>query len=237
MLQTASYTDIGSRACNEDRVQRRICGECGCFILADGLGGHGGGDRASEVVCGTVCEGFDGRVDPAELTRLLQLAHERIVRMQTPQCAMKSTAVALTVGNGRAAWAHVGDSRLYHFLNGKIVFQTMDHSASRIAVMLGDITPDQIRFHEDRNRVLRALGQDGALNVEAKEESLSPGRHAYLLCSDGFWEYVLEEEMEADLAVAHDPEDWLNRMRGRLASRVGADHDNHTAAAVWLTQQ
>lgn len=237
MPQTAHYTDIGGRTCNEDSVQHCQRGECLAVVLADGLGGHGGGDRASQTVCETVCDGFEGRVSPAELTKLLQTAHKKIRQMQTPQCAMKSTAVVLTAGYGRTAWAHVGDSRLYHFLDGRIIFQTRDHSASQIAVMLGDITPDQIRFHEDRSRVLRALGQDGTLNVDAREEALLPGQHAYLLCSDGFWEYVLEAEMEEDLASAVDPADWLSRMRTRLAARVGKDNDNNTAAAVWLDQQ
>ena len=237
MLQTAHYTDIGGRSCNEDRVSQCASGGGLCLVLADGLGGHGGGDRASTEVCRTVCDGFSGRVSPAILTELLQMAHKNIQAMQTPQCSMKSTAVVLAVAHGRAAWAHAGDSRLYHFLNGKLVFQTRDHSASQIAVMLGDITPDQIRFHEDRSRVLRALGQDGALKVDAQEEPLTTGEHAYLLCSDGFWEYVLENEMEADLREAADPEDWLKRMRERLARRIGADNDNNTAAAVWLTQK
>lgn len=237
MLQTALYTDIGGRGCNEDCVRQCTgSGDSLCLILADGLGGHGGGDRASDTACRTVCEGFSGRVSPAVLIDLLQEAHRKIITIQTPLCSMKSTAVALTIGSGRAAWAHVGDSRLYHFVNGKLVFQTRDHSASQIAVMLGDITTDQIRFHEDRSRVLRALGQDGTLNVEAAEEVLAPGRHAYLLCSDGFWEYVLEKEMEEDLRRASDPEDWLRRMRKRLASRIPPDNDNNTAAAVWLSQ-
>ena len=150
---------------------------------------------------------------------------------------MKSTAVALTAGEGRAAWAHVGDSRLYHFLDGKLVFQTRDHSASQIAVMLGEITVDQIRFHEDRSRVLRAVGQEGAMNVEAAEELLAKGTHAWLLCSDGFWEYVLESEMEEDLRLAKDPQDWLSRMRERLKERIPENNDNNTAAVVWLTQE
>jgi len=237
MFQTAQYTDIGGREHNEDSVSQ--CAAAGglCLVLADGLGGHGGGGRASAEVCRTVTEGFSGRVSPAILTELLQNAHKSILAMQTPQCSMKSTAVVLAIAKGRAAWAHAGDSRLYHFVNGKLTFQTRDHSASQIAVMLGDITPDQIRFHEDRSRVLRALGQEGALKVDAQEEPLTPGKHAYLVCSDGFWEYVLEDEMEQDLCRAADPEDWLTRMRARLAKRIGADNDNNTAAAVWLTQK
>lgn len=238
MFQTASYTDIGGRPRNEDSVLQATFGPNRlCVVVADGLGGHGGGELASSAVVHTVCDGWDGCSSPAILTDLLQQAHKNVTALQTPQCAMKSTAVALMVADGRAAWAHVGDSRLYHFRNGTLVFQTRDHSASQIAVLLGDITPDQIRFHEDRNRVLRALGQEGSLNVDAQEEELIPGSHAWLLCSDGFWEYVLEREMEADLRAASGPEDWLERMRARLKARIPADNDNNTAAAVWLEQR
>ena len=58
-----------------------------------------------------------------------------------------------------------------------------------------------------------------------------------LLCSDGFWEYVLEEEMEEELRLAKDPEDWLCRMREHLRGRIPQNNDNNTAAVVWLTQE
>lgn len=236
MYQTTSYSHIGGRSCNEDAVCCRTFGGGVCAVLADGLGGHGGGDRASQMVCQTVSDAFTGQADAAELTLWLQTAHEKIRMMQTPRCRMKSTAVVLAIAAGRAAWAHVGDSRLYHFVDGKLVFQTSDHSASQLAVKLGEIQADQIRFHEDRSRILRALGQEGNLKVDARQEKLAPGRHAFLLCSDGFWEYVLEEEMAEDLRLSRDPQQWIRRMRARLAGRVCGDHDNHTAAAVWLTQ-
>lgn len=153
---------------------------------------------------------------------------------QTPTCQMKSTVVMLTIANGQAAWAHVGDSRLYRFHEGTLEFQTRDHSASQVAVLLGDITQDQIRFHEDRSRILRALGQEGEVKAEVGGMALQPGKYAFLLCTDGFWEYVLEPEMEEDLRAAANPEDWLARMRQRLAQRVPPDNDNNTAAAVWL---
>lgn len=237
MFQIASYTDIGSRTGNEDCVRHTISGTSLCLVVADGLGGHGGGELASTIACRTICDGWNGRSSPAILTDLFQAAHRNVTALQTAQCAMKSTAVTLTVADGRIAWAHVGDSRLYHFYENKLVFQTRDHSASQIAVMLGDITPDQIRFHEDRSRVLRALGQEGSLKVDTQEEPLMPGSHAFLLCTDGFWEYVLESEMETDLQQASDPEDWLERMRSRLKQRIPKDNDNNTAAAVWLEQR
>lgn len=180
-----------------------------------------------------ICQGWDGSVDQEALAELLRTANREVLAIQTRQCAMKTTAAALALEPGRAVWAHAGDSRLYHFTDGKLAFQTMDHSAAQIGVMLGEITQDQVRFHVDRNRVLRALGQDGELTVETRETALGPGRHAFLLCSDGFWEYVLESEMEEDLQNAGSPEDWLERMRARLREKVPADNDNNTAAVVW----
>lgn len=234
MLKTAIYTNPGGRESNEDSARVRQWAGSVCAVVADGLGGHGGGDRASALAADLVSEDWDGSIATETLSRLIQQAHEAILPMQTRRCAMKTTIVALTARPDLAAWAHVGDSRLYHFVDGRLVFQTKDHSASQIAVVLGQITPAQIRFHEDRNRVFRALGQDGPLNVEVHEEPLSAGFHAWLLCTDGFWEYVLEEEMQADLAVSKSPEQWLDRMSQRLKKRAKPDNDNNTAVAVWF---
>ena len=235
MLQVASYTNTGGRPDNEDSTRQILREEDAlCLVVADGLGGHGGGAKASAAAADTICNQWDGTASPESLKELVQAAHLAVRAIQTPACAMKSTVVALEIVGDHAAWAHVGDSRLYWFRDGKLVFQTRDHSASQIAVVMGDITVDQIRFHEDRNRVLRALGQaDDPLVVETAEHQLPPGRHAFLLCSDGFWEYVLEKEMAADLKAAADPLDWLIRMRSRLSARTPEDNDNNTAAAVW----
>lgn len=234
MIQTAYYSDIGGRLQNEDTVREIRKGESVCVVVADGLGGHGGGEQASLLAAQTVCDGWQGGTDAKELSELVQLAHEHVKGIQTEICAMKTTIVVFVVRNNQAVWAHAGDTRLYHFLNGKRVFQTMDHSVSQIAVTMGDITADQIRFHEDRNRVLRALGQEDSLKVDIKEELLPSGKHAFLLCTDGFWEYVLESEMEECLRLAQNPQDWLERMKKILYSRVPVDNDNNTAAALWM---
>lgn len=235
MLRTASYTNIGGRPRNEDSAREvRLGTEQLCTVVADGLGGHGGGERASAAAVNAVCENWDGNADPGQIKNLFRIAHDSIVAIQTSACAMKSTIVALELDGNLAAWGHVGDSRLYHFYNGKLVFQTRDHSVSQIAVFMGEITVDQIRFHEDRNRVLRALGQEGMPNVETRTETLAPGRHAFLLCTDGFWEYVTEPEMAQDLTDAADTQGWLDAMRARLLERVPEDNDNNTALAVWV---
>ena len=238
MFQLASYTNIGGRERNEDTVLHAARGEDQlCLVVADGLGGHGGGEQASAAAAQVICQGWKGETDREALVSLIREANRKVLSLQTRQCAMKTTVAALTLEPGRAVWAHVGDSRLYRFQDGKLAFQTQDHSVAQIGVMLGEITVDQIRFHEDRNRVLRALGQDEELKVDTQELALERGRHAFLLCSDGFWEYVIENEMEQALAQASDPEDWIARMRERLRGRVPPDNDNNTAAAVWVDER
>lgn len=236
MIEVAAYTDVGGRDNNEDALRWTERDQRLCAVVADGLGGHGGGEIASALAVEGICGGWDGKVLASALADRVRAAHQAIRERQTTKNELRTTVVALAVATGYAAWAHVGDSRLYHFFNGKLVFQTRDHSASQIAVVLGEITPDQIRFHEDRNKVFRTLGQEGTLSVDAKELELAEGDHVWLLCTDGFWEYVLEEEMEADLRASHTPRQWLDRMRRRLEEKIPTNNDNNTALAVWMRE-
>ncbi len=236
MICYASCTDVGGRPYNEDSVDyKKIDEEHLCVVLADGLGGHGGGEIASGEAVKLILDGWNGTATPASLCELAQAAHRKILSLQTPVCKMKTTVVILTIEKGRVQWAHAGDSRLYHFVDGKLVFQTRDHSSSQIAVLMGQIKQEEIRFHEDRSNIFRALGQESNFSADAEEQELSPGQHAFLLCTDGFWEYVYENEMEKELQVSESPQDWINRMKFHLEKRVNGDNDNNTAAAVWLT--
>lgn len=206
-----------------------------CVVLADGLGGHGGGEIASGEAVKVILDGWHGSATPASLCDLTQEAHRKILALQTPVCKMKTTVVILSIAKGRVQWAHAGDSRLYHFVDGKLVFQTRDHSSSQIAVLMGQIKPEEIRFHEDRSHIFRALGQEHTMSADAAEQVLPPGKHAFLLCTDGFWEYVYEAEMEEQLRLSESVEDWLSRMKHILDGRAEQDNDNNTAAAVWMT--
>lgn len=161
-MNAYSYTDIGGRSHNEDAVCIRQTGENQFLaVLADGLGGHGGGEIASEIAVETLENGWKGISSPAVLYDLILQAHRRILSSQTPVCRMRSTIVALSVGSGHADWAYAGDSRLYQFYNGELVYQTRDHSASQVAVLMGEITQDEIRFHKDRSQLSGHSGRMG----------------------------------------------------------------------------
>lgn len=235
MIHGAFFTDKGTRDENEDSVRLKEEGGCIAAVVADGLGGQGGGRQASGIAVNRLCEFLISENCKEELHKRFAAANKEILEAQKPGMKMMSTAVALFVSGSRAVWAHMGDSRLYHFLDGSLVFQTFDHSVSQMAVFRGAITQEEIRFHEDRNRVLRALGGDEEAKEETGSGELEKGFHAFLLCTDGFWEYVLESEMENTLSDSATPEEWLVSMCNILQQKNSPEHDNFTAAAVFYT--
>lgn len=176
-----------------------------------------------------------------QLDSMLLLAHQTILQGQQDidrLGAMRSTVVVLILQDAKAWWAHVGDTRLYYFANGRIAQQTKDHSVPQVMVDAGDISADAIRHHEDRNRLTRSLGNNGKLRTTVLDHALPIGDgDAFLLCTDGFWEFVTESDMQAALAISATPTDWLTAMEKILLSRVPASHDNYTATAIFAEAQ
>lgn len=231
----------GGRQVNEDAVNCLLPADAqGCWVVADGLGGHGGGDMASALAVKIIIETYqvNPELSAQQLVNMLTLAHQAILQGQLDDdrlCAMRSTAVALILHNKKAWWAHVGDSRLYYFSHGLIVQQTKDHSLSQVMVDAGDINFEAIRHHEDRNRLTRSLGNNGKLRITVPEQAISIDLgDVFLLCTDGFWEYVTESDMQDTLAKSVTPTAWLTAMESILLSRAPASHDNYTATAIFV---
>ncbi|MCL2663088.1 MAG: protein phosphatase 2C domain-containing protein [Oscillospiraceae bacterium] len=236
-IEIASCSYQGGRDYNEDSVlYLERDGVCAA-VVSDGLGGHGGGQIASSLAAEYLTRAFmeDPKIDSEYIRQLFEQANAKVLDEQSPALKMKSTGVALFIDVDTAIWAHVGDSRLYHFVDGHLTEQTLDHSVSQVAVFSGEITIDEIRHHDDRNRVLRAFGGEDYIKPEiSSPQELKSGFHAFLLCTDGFWEYVLEPEMELDLADNDTPYDWLQAMMQRIVQRAPEDSDNYSAAALFV---
>jgi serine/threonine protein phosphatase PrpC len=235
-LITASLSRTGGRSINED-----ACGYGdGCWVVADGLGGHGGGEVAANIAVDTLIAEAAQRplIDAAALTDALLAADAAILARQQadPRLErMRTTTVVLASDGCMALWAHVGDSRLYHLRDGRIRFQTEDHSVPQALVRAGEIGVGEIRYHEDRNRLLHSLGNGKQLRPTLAECPLTlvPG-DVFLLCTDGLWEYVTEPEMEVTLAKSASPGQWLEQMAAVLHGRAPADHDNYTGMALFV---
>ena len=240
-ILTYAWTDKGGREQNEDYYGYCYADDNGVWVITDGLGGHSYGEIASRFITEAMITQA-GKLREFTEESLIHISLEANRMLLAEQAAhpelkgMKTTLVAVFVRNRLMKVIHAGDSRLYYFKQGSISFCTKDHSLSRLAADAGEITYEDIRFHEDRNIVLKVMGLEN-LNLKNTVDSITiaPG-DAFLLCTDGFWEYVLEKEMVEDLSKAASPQDWYERMRERLLSRVPADNDNFTAICSFITE-
>ncbi len=235
-MEGFGYSGQGGRPYNEDSYILLPQEEHFCAVVADGLGGHGGGEQASRIAVSrlSLC-GDAGRLpDKGEIMECFRAANDEILRCRKNENHMKTTAVYLCIHKNDAVWAHIGDSRLYHFHNEELRDYTLDHSVSQMAVVLGEIKREEIPGHCDRSRLLKVLG-DEELRPEIHEPvRLEPGRHAFLLCTDGFWETVSEEEMRLDLYRSSSPQEWIRSLSYRLLKRIGEKYDNHTAVGIYV---
>ena len=230
------YSDIGDRKENEDAFGIYIYGKNLITVVADGLGGQGDGKKASELAVRQLskCGSNGGFPESDEVSAAFSAANKALLERQLNQFHMKTTAVYLCIQEDYAIWAHIGDSRLYHFFDGKLSHYTLDHSISQVAVALGEIERKDIPKHPQKSRLLRALGSEDEEAVVHDKVRLEKGKHAFLLCTDGFWEYLDDSEISDLLAEAESAKMWILKMYELIESRCGSGNDNCTAAAVML---
>ena len=233
-------SNAGGRENNEDSVGMYQNEQEYCFVLADGLGGHGKGEVASRLAVET-CVNVFAREGAGEevLSQSFDQAQQAILKGQKEDYHaqdMKTTLVLLHVGEEGIWWGHIGDSRLYYFKNKKLAERTLDHSVPQMLVAAGQIKEKQIRNHPDRNRLLRVLGIDwDAPKYQIGEMTAREGSQACLLCSDGFWELIDEKKMQHCLKKAKTPGQWLTLMEEIVNKNgQGKNMDNYSAVAVWL---
>ena len=246
-LVTASLSDRGGRQRNEDALGDWSSERLYYCVLADGAGGHGGGDTASAIVVNSVLAELRyltvAELPPTgqRLVNAIGHANANILEEQARASAalkdMRSTAVLLAIDCERrtAAWAHCGDSRLYCFRDGHVSVQTHDHSLVQEMIDARLITPEEARHHPRRNVLLAALGARGELDIDGLDGTFTLfDRDAFLLCSDGLWEYVDEAYMSETLVQAATPDAWLGALAARVRMIAPASHDNFSALAVWI---
>lgn len=227
-----SYTAVGGRKNNEDALIISQRDPALLYVVADGLGGHDSGELASEIAVNEIKEIFDSDPNSFDPISAIQSANTKILQEQiNTGLKMKTTIVLAYINNDQIIFAHVGDSRAYAFKDKSIMYQSVDHSASQMAVSIGEITADQIRNHEDRNVLTRALGV--AENVKVDVSALPCAKvDAMILCTDGFWEYVYEDDMIKTLSTSKNPDVWLYKMREVLCKNISVGNDNNTAITI-----
>ncbi|MDP2811807.1 MAG: protein phosphatase 2C domain-containing protein [Rhodocyclaceae bacterium] len=170
-------------------------------VLADGMGGHTGGALAAEQVLHMGRHNFEsGALAPEDIRDTLACAirdaHDGIkLTRYTSEQDPHSTACLLVLQPGRADWAHCGDSRIYHFRDGKRLARSFDHSYVMDLVQKGFLTEEQAEKHPNKNILLSCLGDDDAPKIEFGETAPLVAGDAFLVCSDGLWAYFSDDEL------------------------------------------
>ncbi len=233
-LKYAAVSDVGLvRSNNQDS------GYAGphLIVVADGMGGHAGGDVASSLAVAALAP-LDGESHgPDEALGLLESSIDNarldlVERSeQTPELAgMGTTVTALLRSGNTLAMAHLGDSRAYLLRDGVLNQVTTDHTFVQHLVDTGRITPEEAEYHPQRNVVMRVLGDfDVDLTPDMSVREARPGDR-WMLCSDGLSGFVSLETLEQTLISVRDTDECAERLL-HLALRAGST-DNVTVVVV-----
>lgn len=190
---------VGDRDGNEDRVGYSYSRDVLLMSIADGMGGHLGGEVAAEIAIAEITRRFQQEArnklkKPFDfLVSAIQSAHRAIVSHAVEQNLLecpRTTIVACIVQNGSAFWAHAGDSRLYVLRRGELVARTQDHSRVQMMIDAGEITPEAAARHPERNKIFSCLGGVVPPQIAAGREFPLQTGDTILLSTDGFWAQI-----------------------------------------------
>ena len=228
-------TDPGiARDQNEDSFALLDLGDQALFVVADGMGGHDAGEVASRIAVETVCSTVNSREphdDPLALVeRAMQRANTEVRREGMQKGSNMGTTLTVALVRGDAAYiGSVGDSRAYWIGNGAISQITEDHSLVAKLAACGKLTREEARNHPKSNLLYRSVGAEDAIRTGLFRVELKSGG-TLLLCTDGLWGEVADEDIREICAA----EAYTETICARLVQRANANggRDNITAVAV-----
>ncbi len=232
-------SDIGGRAEQQDRVEVLSADDQynHLVVVADGMGGHHGGSLAAQAVVDIAKQHFYTRrvPDPQIFLGDMCLEAHRVIRAvgEDERRSPGSTCALLYLNGPEAYWVHVGDSRLYLYRNGELLFRTEDHSMLQLMSALEGNSDADGAHSGLQNQLFMRLGGDTAPQPEFGATEVEP-EDLFLLCSDGFWTCVESHEVPAAL-VKHPLKDGGAAYLVDVAkARGGNEADNISLAlAQW----
>jgi PPM family protein phosphatase len=232
-IEACGLSDIGRvRSRNEDSYALSM--EDHLFVVADGMGGHGNGDIASQIAVKALREKYAATAGDAEgdyvvaerLQRGFAHAHEKIRQAGEEDNSLRgmgTTLIAAVVEDHSAVIGHVGDSRAYALRGSTLTQLTEDHSWVREQVAAGHLSADQAREHPFKSVVTRALGGDQEVDVDLRRVRLQAG-DLLILCSDGLTSMLIDEEIADLLNQGGTPAEMTERLIAAANERGGADN-------------
>ena len=240
-MKFAAGTDRGLiRELNEDsyNIITNVADHTCVFIIADGMGGHNGGEIASRMAVDYISNFIAGNPDRflsanwgSELKNLVEAANTAVYQksLESPEInGMGTTLTMAVVRDSEMTVAHVGDSRLYLARNGEMSQVTADHSYIEELVRKGSLTREEAEKHPRKNVITRALGCTPELEVDILN-LVNEKNDLWILCTDGLTNMLSEDEIY-ETAAGNDPETAC-KMLIEAANRQGGE-DNITVIVI-----
>lgn len=241
--KTLGFVDsrIGGRKENQDSAGFRETELGSLIVVCDGMGGMQGGSVASQLAVQIILDtvaAADKKTNPSTiLIQAIKKANIAIIERgkNNPNLrGMGTTVTILLLTPYSALTAYVGDSRIYQLRNGEKIFRTFDHSMVFEMVKKKIISEEQARLSAQSNVILKALGVNDNVEVEIAERSYKKGDR-FVLCSDGFWGAMPEEDFIRHL-VESNPIDKILESTANVVESIGRnseqEFDNLTAAIL-----
>ena len=209
MFSASTGIHQGDRESQQDRVsifRSKREPNCALAIVSDGMGGLSGGRKAADQVMFTaeqLFKQFNSKTDdPQQLLQQIVLDAHLVIGLNAIASAEQphSTFAAFLITSARKChWAHVGDSRIYHFQQGQLIKRSSDHSYVQTLIDTNEITDEQAINHPKSNVLTRSLGSKLQPEIDHHDiENLSAG-DVIMACSDGVWPYFKSNELGAIL--------------------------------------
>ncbi|MBI9084401.1 MAG: Stp1/IreP family PP2C-type Ser/Thr phosphatase [Desulfobacterales bacterium] len=218
-ITIGSASDTGMKRKENQDYHAYFPPEDGCanrkgllVALADGMGGHSGGQMASRLAVETLMQNYyrnDDENIPASLTQAFLDANEAVIAKGEHDMKLRgmgSTLTAVVFKDGRMFFGHVGDSRGYTIVGHTMTQFTEDHSFVASLVKAGAIKPEEAKDHPESNIITRAIGMSRELKVDAPSSGMKlHNGQSILLCCDGLWGVVPEEEILSTVKTHPEP--------------------------------
>ncbi|MFN3431076.1 MAG: Stp1/IreP family PP2C-type Ser/Thr phosphatase [Candidatus Sericytochromatia bacterium] len=231
-MRVGSLTDIGKvREINQDSFAVDM--DHGLFIVADGMGGHAAGEKASQTAVQIITERLGGSVNASSNGQLLdalqtaiQDANREIINASMEDSSMRgmgTTATVIVTKSNQIYVGHVGDSRAYLIRNRRIDQITEDHSIVAQLVRARAITPQEAARHPYRNVITRCLGMQVEVEADTQQRELKAGDRL-LICSDGLSGLVSDDEMLQMVTTSEDPQHTCVDLVNLALERGGSDN-------------
>jgi serine/threonine protein phosphatase PrpC len=247
-IEYAKVSALGDRTDNQDRATVVVAEDAAMLMVFDGMGGHSDGAKAAETGMKIVQDMFmDSKLpifDPQGfLYMALARAHDEVVGLGEDLAVdfrPRATCAICLVQEGGSYWGHIGDSRIYHVRDGRVLARSRDHSHVEVLIQEGAITEEEAADHPMRNFVECCIGGDAPvpdMSITGKQ-NLIPG-DVLLACSDGLWSGLTDDDM-AGIGLHGDNNlaDNLKALSMKALEANSPYSDNTTGTALrWIGER